>query len=441
MLSMFTSRLAQPLRSHAGPQFRSVLGCSFALNRSENFSTRSYSSDSVKNTFDKIVQEKGSSVLSMPDSDKLRFYALYKQATVGDNTEDKPGMMQLVKKAKWGAWNDLKGTSKEAAMQQYINALSDGKSGGGGGGPVSASVNPPRGTFASQAPRTDLMLPSGHFDGKVAVVTGGGTGLGEGMATALSSLGAKVFITSRKEDVIKGTAARISEITGNEVGYVACDVRDVEGVKRAFDTVESRFGLPDIVINNAAGNFISPTERLSANAFKTIVDIVLLGTTNVTMEAGKRMIAAEKGGAFLSITTTYARLGSGYVVPSAIAKAGVDALTRSLGAEWGKYGLRFNAIAPGPIETEGAFSRLDPTGRFKQAMLDNSPAGRLGEIKELANLASYLVSDYASWMTGEIVYFDGGESVNMAGEMNQLSRVTKEEWDYMESKIRAGNKK
>uniref|UniRef100_A0A8C0PGB5 2,4-dienoyl-CoA reductase 1 n=1 Tax=Canis lupus familiaris TaxID=9615 RepID=A0A8C0PGB5_CANLF len=208
-------------------------------------------------------------------------------------------------------------------------------------------------------------------------------------------------------DVLKDTAEQISSQTGNK-----------------------------IVINNAAGNFISPTERLSANAWKTITDIVLNGTAYVTLEIGKQLIKAQKGAAFLAITTIFAESGSGFVVPSASAKAGVEAMNKSLAAEWGKYGMRFNVIQPGPIKTKGAFSRLDPTGTFEKDMIDRIPCGRLGTVEELANLAAFLCSDYASWINGAVIRFDGGEEVFISGEFNSLRKVTKEEWDIIEGLIR-----
>ncbi|KAJ7376673.1 2,4-dienoyl-CoA reductase, mitochondrial [Desmophyllum pertusum] len=250
------------------------------------------------------------------------------------------------------------------------------------------------------------MLPQNCFEGKIAFVTGGGTGLGKGMVKMLSG--------TRKLDVLEKTAEEISKETGNKVLPVAADVRDPSQVAAAVDFCEKECGLPDIIINNAAGNFLSPTERLSPNAWKT----------------------TQKGANFLAITTIYAKSGSGFVVPSAAAKAGVDTMTRSLAAEWGRYGMRFNAIAPGPIKTKGAFSRLDPKGEFTKSAIDRIPAGRLGEIPELANLAMYLVSDYSSWMTGEVVTFDGGEYVSIAGEFNEFRKVPNEQWDQLEAMIR-----
>lgn len=280
------------------------------------------------------------------------------------------------------------------------------------------------------------MLLPGTFKNKVAFITGGGTGLGRGMTTTLSSLGAECVIASRKLDVLEKTAAEISKQTGNKVHAVQCDVRDPASVEACVSQVVSDVGLPDVVINNAAGNFISPSEKLSANAFRTITDIVLNGTAYVTLEIGKRLIKAEKGAAFLAITTIYAESGSGFVVPSASAKAGVEAMCKSLAAEWGRYGMRFNVIQPGPIKTKGAFSRLDPTGMFEKSMMSRIPVGRLGTPAEIANLAAYLCSDYASWVSGAIIRMDGGEYVSMAGEFNDLRKVTKEQWSMLEAMIR-----
>ncbi|XP_073728416.1 2,4-dienoyl-CoA reductase [(3E)-enoyl-CoA-producing], mitochondrial [Misgurnus anguillicaudatus] len=282
-----------------------------------------------------------------------------------------------------------------------------------------------------------VMLPPGAFKNKVAFITGGGTGLGRGIASNLSALGAQCVIASRKLDVLKKTADEISQQTGNKVHAIQCDVRDPASVTSAVNQLISDVGLPDVVINNAAGNFICPSENLSPNAWRTITDIVLNGTAYVTLEVGKHLIKAEKGAAFLAITTIYAESGSGFVVPSAAAKSGVETLCKSLAAEWGRYGMRFNVIQPGPIKTKGAFSRLDPTGMFEKSMINRIPAGRLGTPGEIANLAAYLCSDYASWVSGAIIRMDGGEYVNMAGEFNDLKKVTKEQWAMMEAMIRS----
>ncbi|XP_008321110.1 2,4-dienoyl-CoA reductase [(3E)-enoyl-CoA-producing], mitochondrial [Cynoglossus semilaevis] len=287
------------------------------------------------------------------------------------------------------------------------------------------------------APVEDAMLPPGTFKDRVAFITGGGTGLGRAMTTTLSQLGAVCVIASRKLDVLQKTAEEISSQTGNKVHVVQCDVKDPQAVSGCVDMMESLTGLPDIIINNAAGNFVCPSERLSPNGWKSITDIVLNGTAYVTLELGKRLIQNQKGASFLAITTIYAESGSGFVVPSASAKAGVEALYKSLAAEWGRYGHRFNIIQPGPIRTKGAFSRLDPTGRFEKAMIDRIPTGRLGKPEEVANLAAYISSNYATWMSGAVIRLDGGEYVSMAGEFNELRRVTPEEWKMMETMIRS----
>ncbi|KAM8966848.1 2,4-dienoyl-CoA reductase [(3E)-enoyl-CoA-producing], mitochondrial [Pelodytes ibericus] len=298
----------------------------------------------------------------------------------------------------------------------------------------SESKEPPQAKFFT--PFKNVMLPADTFKGKVAFITGGGTGLGKGMTTALSRLGAECVISSRKLDVLKKTADEISSETGNKVHPIQCDIRDPDSVKKAVAELIQVAGHPNVVINNAAGNFISPSERLSANAWRTITDIVLNGTAYVTLEVGKELIKAGKGAAFLAITTIYAESGSGFVVPSACAKAGVEALCKSLASEWGRYGMRFNVIQPGPIKTKGAFSRLDPTGAFESEILDRLPCGRLGTPEEIANLATYLCSDYASWLSGAVIRMDGGEYVFMAGEFNSLQKVTNEQWDVMEKIIR-----
>lgn len=280
------------------------------------------------------------------------------------------------------------------------------------------------------------MLPPETFKNRAAFITGGGTGLGRAMTTALSSLGASCVIASRKLDVLQKTAEEITAQTGNKVHAVQCDVRDPQAVAQCIDRMEELTGLPDVVINNAAGNFVSPSEKLSPNGWKTIVDIVLNGTAFVTLDMGKRLIQNKRGASFLAITTIYAESGSGFVVPSASAKAGVEALYKSLASEWGRYGLRFNIIQPGPIKTKGAFSRLDPTGVFEKSMIDRIPVGRLGKPSEISNLALFMSSDYASWMSGAVVRLDGGEYVSMAGEFNELRRVTSEQWNMMEAMIR-----
>ena len=279
------------------------------------------------------------------------------------------------------------------------------------------------------------MFESGLLQGKSIIVTGGGTGLGKSMATRFAELGADLVITSRRKNVSDETAEALRKY-GGEVLAVACDVRDPDQVQNMVDHTVNEFGKIDILLSNAAGNFISPTENLSPNGFKTVVDIVLNGTFNCTQAAGKVM-RKNKGGVILNIVTTYAWTGSGYVVPSACAKAGVLAMTRSLAVEWAKYGIRTVAIAPGPFPTEGAWSRLAPPGLgIKKKMINRIPLKRVGEHHELANLASYLVSDQAGYINGEVVTIDGGEWLQGAGEMNELEKIPKAAWKLMQMKRR-----
>lgn len=270
---------------------------------------------------------------------------------------------------------------------------------------------------------------------KTIIVTGGGTGLGKSMALRFGELGANLVITSRKQDVLDSTAIELRE-TGAQVLPIACDVRKPIEVQNVVDETVKKFGEINILVNNAAGNFISPTELLSPGGFKVIVDIVLNGTFNFTQAVGKEMIKA-KSGTILNIVTTYAWTGSGYVVPSAAAKAGVLAITRSLAVEWAKYGIRHVAIAPGPFPTKGAWKRLMPPGLgIEKKMKDRIPLKRFGEHIELANLAAYLVSDGASYINGDVITIDGGEWLKGAGEFNELEKVPKLVWKAISKKVR-----
>lgn len=277
------------------------------------------------------------------------------------------------------------------------------------------------------------MLKPGAFAGKTIVITGGGTGLGRSMGRCLLSLGAKLVICGRRQEVLEQAARELEQETGGEVLAQPCDVRKTDEVDGLVAAAKGRFGVVHGLVNNAAGNFICPTERLSYNAFQTVVDIVLGGTTHCTLAFGKQWIAEGTPGTILNIVATYASSGSGYVVPSAVAKAGVLALTRSLASEWGKYGIRSNSIAPGPFPTEGAWSRLMPEA-LKNIFnpVERIPLGRVGEHQELANLAAYLLSDYSAYMTGSCITIDGGEWVRGAGEFNYLEAVTSQQWDELQ---------
>lgn len=278
------------------------------------------------------------------------------------------------------------------------------------------------------------MLRDGALKDKNILITGGGTGLGRSMGEYFLRLGANLVITSRKLDVLEVTAKEMMEKNGGKVIPLACDVRDIDQVEAMWEKSKAELGQIHVVLNNAAGNFISPTERLSTNAFNTVLDIVLKGTSQVTLTAGKDWISQKQSGTFLNIVTTYAWTGSGYVVPSAAAKAGVLAMTRSLAVEWAKYGIRSNAIAPGPFPTEGAWSRLLPGDLVKKFdPAKKVPVGRVGEHQELANIAAYLVSDYSAYVNGEVITIDGGEWLKGAGEFNNLDQIPQEMWDMMEA--------
>lgn len=282
------------------------------------------------------------------------------------------------------------------------------------------------------------MLKDDALKGKTIVVTGGGTGLGRAMGTYFLKLGANLVITSRKLDVLQKTASDMEAETGGKVLAVQCDVRDYAQVEEVLAQTLEKFGRVDGLLNNAAGNFISPTERLSANAFSSIIDIVLKGTVNCTLAFGKHWIAQKQPATVLNIVTTYAFTGSAYVVPSACAKGGVLALTRSLAVEWGKYGIRTNAIAPGPFPTKGAWDRLLPGDLAQKFDFKNRvPLKRVGENQELANLAAFLISDFSGYINGEVISIDGGEWLQGAGQMNGLEAIPTEMWDMLEQMTRS----
>lgn len=262
--------------------------------------------------------------------------------------------------------------------------------------------------------------------GQTILITGGGSGLGLAMAERLGGLGAKIGICGRRAEVLEAATAKIAA-TGAEAAWATCDVRDPAQVETAVEQLESKLGNFDGLINNAAGNFLSPAEDLSYNAFNSVVQIVLYGTFNTTQALGRRWIQrGVKKHHVLSIITTYAWMGSAFVLPSACAKAGVLAMARSLAIEWATYGIRFNTIAPGPFPTEGAFSRLMPPG-IHQQMEEANPLGRFGEPHELADLAAYLFSPMATYINGETVTIDGGEWLRHGQEFSSFTDMPREQ--------------
>ena len=278
------------------------------------------------------------------------------------------------------------------------------------------------------------MFPSDLLKNRAILITGGGSGLGRSMAIDFAKLGARLFVIGRREEPLKETCAEIHRL-GGSAAFTTCDVRDFAAVEAAFSSAEQQFGEIDSLINNAAGNFMARTETLSPNAFNAVVSIVLYGSFHCTQAFAKRRIARKLGGNVLNITTTYAaaNCGSGYVVPSACAKAGVLAMTTSLAVEWAKYHIRVNAIAPGPFPTEGAWSRLIPSQQFEDHARNKHPMKRFGKHQELTNLAAFLLSDMAEYINGECVVIDGGQWLRGAGEFNDLAMLPDSAWEQLEA--------
>lgn len=271
--------------------------------------------------------------------------------------------------------------------------------------------------------------------GKRILVTGGGTGLGKAMSERFLELGATVVIAGRRKTVLEETAAALAEKTGGRVETAALDIRVAEAVEETIEEIW-RGGPLDALVNNAAGNFISRTEDLSPRAFDAIANIVFHGTFYVTSACGRRWLKEKRPASVLSILTTWIHTGSPYVVPSAMSKAGVAAMTRSLAVEWGRRGIRLNAIAPGPFPTEGAWARLSPTPELANRTLDLIPMGRVGEHSELANLATFLLADQCAYINGEIIAIDGGQWLNGAGTFGRLKDLTDEDWEKIRGLIK-----
>lgn len=282
------------------------------------------------------------------------------------------------------------------------------------------------------------MFEKNLLHGRTILITGGGTGLGRSMALRFAELGASLFLVGRREDPLRETVEAI-RARGARTGYACADVRDFAAVENALAAAEKEFGKPfgaiDTLVNNAAGNFLARTEKLSPNAFNAIVGIVLQGSFYCTLALGRKWIAAKQPGNVLSIVTTYAAVnsGSGFVVPSACAKAGVLAMTRSLAVEWARHRIRLNAIAPGPFPTEGAWSRLMPSKEFEDRAKAYHPMKRFGRHDELSNLAAFLLSNQVEYINGECVVIDGGLWLRGAGEFNDALETSDADWEKVEA--------
>jgi NAD(P)-dependent dehydrogenase (short-subunit alcohol dehydrogenase family) len=278
------------------------------------------------------------------------------------------------------------------------------------------------------------MFHSDLLQSKSIFLTGGGSGLGRSMALHFAKLGARLFLIGRRPDPLKEVCDEIKQ-AGGTAAFASCDVRDYAAVEAAATAAESQIGEINTLVNNAAGNFMARTEKLTPNAFNAVVGIVLNGSFNCTQIFGKRWIDRKQPGNVLSIATTYAsaNCGSGFVVPSACAKAGVLAMTTSLAVEWGKYNIRLNAIAPGPFPTEGAWSRLMPSPEMEKHRLNTHPMKRWGRHEELTNLAAFLLSDMSPYINGECVVIDGAQWLRGAGEFNELVLLSDRDWESMEA--------
>lgn len=284
------------------------------------------------------------------------------------------------------------------------------------------------------------MFKEGLLKGKRILVTGGGTGLGKEIATRYLQLGAEIWIAGRRGAVLDSTARELTDNHGGTVRTHAVDIRDAQAVDAMVQRIWDEAGPLTGLVNNAAGNFISPTKDLTPNGFNAIANIVFHGSFYVTHAVGKRWIAGGHKGSVISILVTWVHTGSPYVVPSAMSKAGLHVMTKSLAVEWGRYGIRLNAIAPGPFPTEGASKRLRPDGKFEDGN-ESNPMRRIGDMPELQNLATFLMAEGCEWLTGETIAIDGAGYLANGGSFTELDKLSDADWDRMRAKIKAQNDK
>jgi len=289
----------------------------------------------------------------------------------------------------------------------------------------------------------NLMLKDGILKGKRILVTGGGTGLGEVMTEAYAQLGATVYICGRRKAVLDETAKKISDDTKSTVKGIACDIRVAEAVEDMIAQIWADGGALTGLVNNAAGNFISRTKDLSPRGFNAIADIVFRGSFYVTLACGKRWIEENQKASVISILTTWIWNGGPFTVPSAMSKAGLNIMTKSLAQEWGPNGIRLNAIAPGPFPTKGAWERLNPaaSGNTEAAARMTAGIARNGEMVELANLAAFLMADGCEYLTGQTIAIDGGMHLAAGGNFARLASLGDAEWEAIRGQIRGANDK
>ncbi|MGQ0841922.1 SDR family oxidoreductase [Actinokineospora sp.] len=277
------------------------------------------------------------------------------------------------------------------------------------------------------------------LDGKRILITGGGTGLGRGVAGHLVEHGAQVHLWGRRAGVLQEAAAEASASRPGSVHFQSVDVRDGAGVDEAMGALWADHGPLTGVVNNAAANFIAPTESLSPRAFEAVTATVMKGSFHTTHAAGRRWIAEELPGSVLSMLTTWVWTGSAFVVPAAMAKAAVHSMTMSLAVEWAKYGIQLNALAPGPIPTDYAWEMLNPTDKSSvgATQAEQIPMGRMGTVEELANLTMFLLSDACRYLTGQTIAMDGGQMLAGPGTFAGLAALSPEDWTAIREKSKA----